>query len=715
MQLRSGHPGRNGFTLIEICICLTIIGILIGVFGPMYRIYQETQQERVTSRNLQIVTNAIGDYRSLHGHYPCPARYDVARGQAGYGMEQNCSIQTQLDNSCVNGTCIETWPSPTPLTIPNIRIRIGSLPFRTMNIDEEVTYDGYGHRYTYVVSEDLATRAGYRDRRGGIRVFDDNGNLVSTNPPLGPHFAVVSHGSNGSGSVVSTGVRAPCPAGTLESENCDFPGAAPGVFILASRNTSVGAGYFDDSLTYFLQQEAPLWELQDITSTHIAAKSGARVGVGASGNFSLAEKLQVDGSMGVLDDPETATPEGKILAESICNSLSSDTPTLPGPVPNPNYKLDCFPSNRIAGSIGSGGGLECPTGWYMVGIDHNVPRCEQYVTMRCPAGQGLVGFNADGTLDCLTVPAADCTSGDIEVCGGTTDAQTYTPPATPHGSVWTSPVTGESRIEKWRCSGGSWVFQPLGSTGVCECVSGPYGDILNPANFSRACGPGYAGDEECTRSRLCPSGTIVVDCDRGNCVCGPRTETQPLACPSGYTGTKHQTRDWSCPGGPGGDGVWSAWAVTDNCSCTPATETRTTACAGGLTGAITQERHFTCSPNEWSDWADTANTCACVPFGETRLKTCPPGKEGAPSETRNFTCPAATYTGWVDSTPAGDECQVTFRVVYTWEPQTSGEISRLVRTGPRAGRSCTPPGSTGPCHKRTRRGYVNYSVCACGG
>lgn len=800
MQLsaRQNSPGRPGFTLIEICIVLMILGILIGAFSPIYRYYLDVRQEKTTERRLAIVTAAIGDFRSLYGRYPCPARTDLVRGVPGYGSEPgagppdlrcNIAVPPPPVGVCANGVCVTPTMRDDDFDFVmnvdplgrTLQVRIGSLPFRILNLSEEDTYDGEGNRFTYAVTESLTSPSLFRDEDGGIHILNPGfGNLVD--PAASAHFVIVSHGRNGAGAIGAAGGNMPvpsCPVGFMEGFNCDPVGFGGAVYVAAQRNSDpTSFSYFDDRISYFTMQQLPLWELMSTTvDPHIRTKAAGLLGFGTNlFGTPLVETAHVQGGAGVFDDPDTdLETEGRILTENLCSIDSQNNPYLPPPAApltrNPLYKQDCFPSSRIAGQLAQGEGLRCPAGQFMIGIENNAPVCSTEVWLRCPRTVPpalplvLVGFKADGSLDCAPLPPGPCSQQNIPVCAGSVPSfftMVPTPgtpgPIAPHLSTFLTPVVGVSRRETWQCNGlvdtdgagvetGSWRF--ISGTGVCNCTPGVAG--VPPPNpiVTTGCGTGYSGNQTCQKQRFCPAGTVSTVCNRTACVCVPFVQKQDLACPAGLTcpvgwtppnsACRWQTRNWQCPAA-----TWTAWTPTNNCVCEPQPpKTRTVSCPQGYKGpGYVQTSVFTCPaqpappaaaiPGTWGPWLPaipnppTAPQCTCEINTETREEDCPNGIPGTFTQTRNWTCPggaggAGVWSAWAPVVPwpgpvPPPECPIPPPVVYTWKLPSGGGISATASVGAQAGSACTLIGASGSCFIRLSSGsYMNYNGCVCGG
>jgi general secretion pathway protein G len=72
---------KNGFTLLELIVVMTLIGLLVGIAIPAYRDATQRAREAVLRENLQKMRKAIDEYHTDRGQYP-EALEDLAT--AGY-------------------------------------------------------------------------------------------------------------------------------------------------------------------------------------------------------------------------------------------------------------------------------------------------------------------------------------------------------------------------------------------------------------------------------------------------------------------------------------------------------------------------------------------------------------------------------------------------------------------------------------------------------
>ncbi|MEZ6038347.1 MAG: prepilin-type N-terminal cleavage/methylation domain-containing protein [Planctomycetota bacterium] len=70
MRFRGGAPHADGFTLLELMIVVTILGIIAAVGVPQYVSALRTARVAKTRHELVTLSNAIDQYRATHGALP---------------------------------------------------------------------------------------------------------------------------------------------------------------------------------------------------------------------------------------------------------------------------------------------------------------------------------------------------------------------------------------------------------------------------------------------------------------------------------------------------------------------------------------------------------------------------------------------------------------------------------------------------------------------
>lgn len=240
-------PSRiGGFTLTEAAVVMIIVALLLGgVLAPLSA-QNDLRAASETKAALAEIRETLFGFVVANGRLPCPANPTIANGDPLAGIEE-----LPVSTGCANVA--------------------GVLPWTTLGTSET---DGWGRRYTYVVSAkftrppplaafatgecggtytpQLPTSAGFAlCTTGDISVANTAG---GTGVAAGLAAIVVSHGKNGLGAFLSSGAQIPNVSDNDEIENILIKDLATGkwkgagyekVFI---KKTSTNT--FDDELTW---------------------------------------------------------------------------------------------------------------------------------------------------------------------------------------------------------------------------------------------------------------------------------------------------------------------------------------------------------------------------------------------------------------------------------------------------------------------------------
>ncbi len=634
------HQNQNrGFTLIEMSIVILTLGVMTAMFSQVYSLYRETVAIEETESAVDITSNIIGDFRAIHGRYPCPASLTLSPTDPNYGREDCGDYSATSAGNCSNGICIResvrsfAYINPhddTDIGNKKARVLIGTLPFRNLNIDENKAYDGYNNRITYAITEHLTNEDSYQNNGGGIEIIGDSSVSILPANALGEtdvaHFMIYSSGKNEvgahnrSGTVIHT-----CPSSGLESFNCNMS-LTDSSFRLTQQSADNDLNNRnDDIVAFFTPREMTPWQRSEAlghhTDTHLRIDD-SNAGFGLKSTEIPEEELHVDGTIRLQDNPDTdidvlddpSTPEiegqeGKLQTEKICE-VGDGT--------------KCFKSSLIAGEVfmseingeevNIGGGLYCPEGSVMRGIQEGNPICEKEFEIKCKKGYFMTGIDENGNILCNEPPKNPCKKTTKEICEEDAELK-----ARNHGKTnWTAKVGEHTKQEEYICNDGTW--EKTGRVkGACAC---------EPTNTFE--------EKE-------------YSCE----------DTDKLPCGSRYDGTIIKKRQlYKCP--PGQGNYWKTIEIQNNCICLNTSAPDTENCPKGYNEGkqygynehiCTSEKSGSCS-----GFIHESNTCVCVPDKREEERNCPGDYSGKYTVIKTYYCnqppiapvtsPSGKWTGW---------------------------------------------------------------------
>jgi type II secretory pathway pseudopilin PulG len=232
---------EDGFSLIEICIGIIIVGLLTAAFARFADVSLQQKREQDLKIGLDELRDALADYEKnpQHPYLPCPAPLTAQNSSNAFGRSVTCDGANHND-----GTFVATGRA-------RLKIRIGAVPIRDLGISSDMMLDPWYRRITYAVTEQNTTAAGAASE-GAITVNDGFRNSETVPAGIVP-YVVFSAGPDGAGAYSTEGkLFAACDNGSKDGQNC----AHGGTFIDADRSDPVGAQHYDDRLIYGAQSSA---------------------------------------------------------------------------------------------------------------------------------------------------------------------------------------------------------------------------------------------------------------------------------------------------------------------------------------------------------------------------------------------------------------------------------------------------------------------------
>lgn len=189
---------RQGFTLVEMAVTLTIIAILMAGLLPLISGQIEQARRKETKQQIDEIMAALVGYATAQTppKLPCPAKASLATGATGAGIS-DCTLNP----------------------------RTGVIPWVTLGTSET---DAWGRRFTYTIASSVNGDFGTSftlSNSGTLNVLGIStgacGNITAhvSCAASGVPAVVVSHGPNGAGAYLPTGGQLTASADADEADN----------------------------------------------------------------------------------------------------------------------------------------------------------------------------------------------------------------------------------------------------------------------------------------------------------------------------------------------------------------------------------------------------------------------------------------------------------------------------------------------------------------
>lgn len=190
---------KTCFSLIELSIVILIISILAAGAISVSGTFLISAKNKQTQDKMEAIYKAIGNYVAKNYHLPCPAPLTDTKSDSGYGVESGGSATTNTARAC-NATGVYSSNDVGSVSY-------GMVPVSSLGLSDEMAQDGFGTRFSYIVTNKLAS-PNYNNATGGTALFGfsyysevatdliqvyqaTSGNTI---PNIA--FAVIAHGPN---------------------------------------------------------------------------------------------------------------------------------------------------------------------------------------------------------------------------------------------------------------------------------------------------------------------------------------------------------------------------------------------------------------------------------------------------------------------------------------------------------------------------------------
>ena len=179
------------------------------------------------------------------------------------------------------------------------------------------------------------------------------------------------------------------------------------------------------------------------------------------------------------------------------------------------------------------------------------------------------------------------------------------------------------------------------------------------AERTESCPVNYTGVKKYKQeTKTCSDGQVTSygwelyadTCTPNPITCTYSAQLDTRACPANFSGSQTWKKETNCPSGSYGQPVYTDWfKIQDTCTpnpptCQVTTESQSLACPTGYTGAIMQMRTSTC-PNPYGQpvmgpWTTTTNTCVKSVTNPTNISS--PVSPVSPLNPNSVVSPTAT-------------------------------------------------------------------------
>lgn len=271
---------RQGFTLLEMSIVITIIAVVLGSGMVIFASSLQKKQLEETNAKLATIQKALLDYRRAFNRIPCPANINAySATESNFGKESS---------NATDGRCYGTPGSDYYHSISGTCTNAGShcihgglVPTKVLRLPDDYAFDGWGRRIFYAVDSEFVVTDAFLSGTTTADITYDT--LLDASPPYerikilyaaasyktqSAAYVLVSHGPNGHGAYPRFGHAdtriSTNSINTYELENCDCDNAGDdGTFddefyqLSYQPDTSDPQNVFDDVVVYATRADLP--------------------------------------------------------------------------------------------------------------------------------------------------------------------------------------------------------------------------------------------------------------------------------------------------------------------------------------------------------------------------------------------------------------------------------------------------------------------------
>ena len=285
--LLSRNDGIRAFSLMELAMVVLVLGLLAAA-GLRYSAARlDSNNLATTNNNLDVVEQALLNYRIAYGRLPCPALIADGENSPTFGKEYDNST---LDNTNTIGSGNCSGASFADITsVASYRYTVyGAIPTKTLQLPDKYAYDAWGKKILYVLDKRITAYNAFltypisNSAVGTTPASTSIGSIIIKNTTSTSSGYIITHSANAIYALVSFGkdghggyVRNPSSTSVIynagannadEQQNCHCTAAAvletpayDNIFIQNSKNYTSGnsgnpAYVFDDIVRFKTRQ-----------------------------------------------------------------------------------------------------------------------------------------------------------------------------------------------------------------------------------------------------------------------------------------------------------------------------------------------------------------------------------------------------------------------------------------------------------------------------
>jgi len=259
MTYLTSTKAERGSSLLGLSLFLVAFGFLTVGGIALYQNYDLVHADQKSIDYSKDIEEAIMAFVDREGRFPCPAPIDAPMDTPEFGREISGLTGTSCLSGALDFNSTNTYRLEGRAGMP---VRLGTVPTRDLNLPDYKMFDGYGKRYYYAITEELAS-AGTNVNAdfGAISIHNEHGEHISESDGF-IVYALMSMGEDDRGAFNEDGVLlAPCNETTLAGTNCRIlnMASAPAVFMTTMSKSYNIDDNFSHSFAYFANSVPYKW------------------------------------------------------------------------------------------------------------------------------------------------------------------------------------------------------------------------------------------------------------------------------------------------------------------------------------------------------------------------------------------------------------------------------------------------------------------------